>query len=155
MFKQFIRIFLSKFPDRFACLVIIIGIVCLGSFAYQTVGLPIQTASAESLNSAESANASAIAWAYSQKCFGDRIKPETIASGVHGAGNDAYDVKLSFTSLEYRVDLGTGGLHHIPVNHSLDMVVSQGKVISAYENYRDLVDDQVSGPVTGVSTDCI
>ena len=154
MFKKFLNIFLSKFPDRFACMVIIISIFSLASFAYQTVGLPIQTASAESLHTAEGANASAINWAYMQKCFGDRIKPETIVTDVSGTGNDAYDVKISFVSLEYKVDLGTGGLHHIPVNHSVYMVVSQGKVISAYENYRNLVYDQISGPITGVSTDC-
>jgi len=155
LFRKFVSIFLSKFPDRFACLVIIISIVCLGSFAYETVGLPIQTASAESLHSADGAAASAVNWAYLQKCFGDRIKPETVVTDVHSAGNDGYDVKLSFVSLEYKVDLGSGGLHHIPVNHSVDMVVSQGKVVSAYENYHDLIEGQVCGPAADVSTDCL
>lgn len=155
MFKKFISIFLSKFPDRFSCLVIIISIVSLGSFAYETVGLPIQTASAESLHTGDAAASSAVSWAYMQKCFGDRIKPDTIVTDVQGAGSDSYNVKLDFVSLEYKVDMGTGGLHHIPVNHSVEMVVANGKVVSAYEDYRDLINDQVFGPVTDVSTECL
>ncbi|HTY90698.1 MAG TPA: hypothetical protein VMC84_05920 [Methanocella sp.] len=154
MFKKFLSIFISKFPDRFACLVIIISIFSLGSFAYDTVGLPIQTASAESLNTADGAVQSAVGWAYMQKCFGDRIKPDTIVTDVQSSGNDVYNIKLSFVSLAYKVDQGTGGLHHIPVNHSVEMVVSRGKVVSAYENFHDLINGQVSGPIACISTDC-
>lgn len=151
MLKKFISIFLSKFPDRFACLVIIISIFSLGSFAYETVGLPIQTASAESLTTSDAANTTAINWVYMQKCFGDRIKPETVNTTVNSAGNGDFSVKVNFVSLEYTVDLETGGLHHIPVNHTVDMLVSRGKVISAEESMRDLINGQVFGPVTDVS----
>jgi hypothetical protein len=150
MLKKFISIFLSKFPDRFAYLVIIICIIVLGSFAYETVGLPIQTASAEGLAS-DNAASTAIGWVYMQKCFGDRIKPETVNVTAGAAGNGAYHVNVDFVSLEYRVDLGTGELHHIPVNHTVAMLVSQGKVISAAEGLRDLINSQVYGPVTDVS----
>jgi hypothetical protein len=151
MLKKFISIFLSKFPDRFAYLVIIICIIVLGSFAYETVGLPIQTASAEGPLTGNSAASAAIGWVYMQKCFGDRIKPDTVSVTTGAAGNGAYHVNVDFVSLEYRVDLGTGELHHIPVNHTVAMFVSQGKVISAAEGLRDLINAQVYGPVTDVS----
>jgi hypothetical protein len=150
MLKKFISIFLSKFPDRFACLVIIICIIVLGSFAYETVGSPIQTASAEGFVSDNAASA-AMGWVYMQKCFGDRIRPDTVNVTTGAAGNGAYHVTVDFVSLEYKVDLGTGELHHIPVNHTVSMLVSQGKVISAAEGLRDLVNGQVYGPVTDVS----
>jgi len=148
MLKKFISIFLSKFPDRFACLVILICIIVLGSFAYETVGLPIQTASAMTGDNAAS---TAIGWVYMQKCFGDRIKPDTVHVDTGAAGNGAYHVTVDFVSLEYKVDLGTGELHHVPINHTVAMLVSQGKVISAAEGLRDLINDQVYGPVTDVS----
>jgi hypothetical protein len=154
MFKKFLSIFLSKFPDRFACLVIIIGIFTMGSFAYETVGLPIQTATAES-SGVDGATASAVNWAFMQKCFGDRIRPETIVTDVHSVGDGAYRVKIDFVSLEYTVDLETGGLHHVPVNHTVDMLISQGKVLKASESMRDLINDQACGPVTDVSRECL
>lgn len=149
--KKFASIFLSKFPDRFACLVIIVCIFTLGSFAYETVGLPIQPASAEGAPSGEAASNAAISWVYTQKCFGDRIKPDTILASAEPAWDGAYHIKVDFVSLEYKVDLGTGGLHHIPVNHTVAMLVSQGKVVSAVEGLRDLINDQVYGPLTDVS----
>ncbi len=148
MIRKFVSIFLSKFPDRFACLVIIICIIVLGSFAYETVGLPIQAASALT---GENAASTAIGWVYAQKCFGDRIKPETVSSCTRAAGDGAYRVTVDFVSLEYRVDLDTGALHHIPVNHTVAVLVSQGKVVSAAEGLRDLINGQVYGPVNDVS----
>jgi hypothetical protein len=151
MLKKFISIFLSKFPDRFACLVIIICIIVLGSFAYETVGMPIQTASAEGAQTGDNAASAAMGWVYMQKCFGDRIRPDTIKVTSGAAGNGAYHVTVDFVSLEYKVDLGTGELHHTPVNHTVAILVSQGKVISAAEGLRDLINGQVYGPVTDVS----
>jgi len=148
MLKKFISIFLSKFPDRFAFLVIIVCVIVLGSFAYETVGLPVRTASAMT---GDSAAGTAIGWVYTQKCFGDRIKPDTVHATTGTADYGAYRVTVDFVSLEYKVDLGTGELHHIPVNHTVAMLVSQGKVISAAEGLRDLINGQVYGPVTDVS----
>ncbi len=148
MLKKFVSIFLSKFPDRFACLTIIICIIVLGSFAYETVGLPVQSASAMT---GENAASTAIGWVYMQKCFGDRIKPETLHASTDTVGEGAYHVTVDFVSLEYKVDLGTGELHHVPVNHTVAMLVSQGKVTAAAEGLRDLVNGQVYGPVTDVS----
>lgn len=150
MFKDFLSIFVSRFPDRFACLVIIVSIFCTGSLAYETVGLPIQTADA-TVTGSEGATSSAISWVNMQKCFGDRIKPETIVTDVHNTGNNDYSVTIYFESLKYKVEPGTGCLHHVPVNHTVDMLVSQGKVITAYENGRDLINDQAYGPVFDIS----
>lgn len=150
MFKDFLSIFMSRFPDRFACLVIIIGIFCTGSYAYDTVGLPIQPATA-TVTGTESANASAISWVSTQKCFGDRIRPETIVTDIHNAGNGDYSVTINFESLKYKVEPVTGSLHHVPVEHTVDMLVSRGKVSSAYENGRDLINDQVYGPAIDVT----
>jgi hypothetical protein len=86
-----------------------------------------------------------------QRCFGDRIKPDTVITSVKPAWDGAYRVTVDFVSLEYKVDLGSGELHHVPVNHTVALLVSQGKVISAAEGLRDLVNDQVYGPVTDVS----
>lgn len=151
MIKKFISIFISKFPDRFACMVIIICIIVSGSFAYETVGLPIQTASAQDTPTVGSASSAAIDWVHSQQCFGDRIKSDTIRSAASVAGDGSYQVTVDFVSLEYKVDLGSGELHHIPVNHTVAMLVSRGKVVSAAEGLRDLINGQVYGPVTDVS----
>ncbi len=154
MLKKFISIFLSKFPDRFACLVIIICIIVSGSFAYETAGLPIQSASAEGFPGDSALNAG-IGWIYTQKCFGDRIRPETIVSSVEPAQNGEYHVMVDFVSLEYKVDPGSGELHHVPVNHTVAMLVSHGKVISAAEGLRDLINGHVSGPVTDMARECL
>jgi hypothetical protein len=155
VFKKFISIFISKFPDRFAYVVILIGIISMGTFAYETVGLPIQIASAEGVSGTDAATNAAVGWVYGQKCFGDRIKPETVRAMADPQGGSLYGVTIDFVSLEYKVDLESGGLHHIPVNHTVDMAVSNGKVLSAVEGFRDLVVAQASGPVTDVSTECL
>ncbi len=151
MLKKFVSIFLSKLPDRFACLVIIICIIVLGSFAYETVGLPIQAASAEGTLTGDDAAGAGLGWIYAQKCFGDRIRPETVVTSAAPAGDGAYHVTVDFVSLEYKVDLGSGELHHIPVNHTVAMLVSQGEVVSAAEGFRDLINGQADGPVNDVS----
>ncbi len=153
LLKKFLSIFLLQFPDRFACLVIILGIVSLGSFAYDTVGLPIQTASAEGASGGDSAVNAAVNWVYLHKCFGDRIRPDTIRASVLPADGGSYRVTLDFTSLEYRIDLDTGGLHHIPFNHTVDLLVAHGRVVSAAEGLRDLIRDPAYGPVTVVSSE--
>ncbi len=153
MFKKFASIFLNKLPDRLACLIIIISIFSVGSFAYETVGLPIQTASAEVIASNDSAASAAVSWVCVQKCFGDRINPDSINTTVQSLGTGIYNVKVNFVSLEYKVDLNTGGLHHIPVNHTVDTRISGGKVVSAYEDLRDLIHNPIDGPVTDMSRD--
>lgn len=117
VFRKFASIFLNKLPDRLACLIIIISIFSLGSFAYETVGLPIQTASAEVVATNDSAAGAAVNWVYLQKCFGDRINPDTVNTTVLSEGNGIYHVKVNFMSLEYKVDLNTGGLHQIGRAH--------------------------------------
>jgi hypothetical protein len=153
VFKKFASIFLNKFPDRLACLIIIISIFSVGSFAYETVGLPIQTASAEAVATNDSAASAAVNWVYLQKCFGDRINPDSVNTTVLSHENGIYHVKVNFVSLEYKVDLNTGGLHHIPVNHTVDTSISNGKVVSAVEEFRDLINNQVGGPVTDMSVE--
>ncbi len=154
MHKKFLSLFISKLPDRFAFVVLVISILSLGSFAYENVGFPIQIANAET-SGVDGAKTSALNWVFMQKCFGDRIKPDTVVMDVHHVGDNSYRILVDFVSLEYKVDLHTGGLHHIPVNHTVDMLVAQGHVVRASESLRDLLHDQVSGPVTGVSRECI
>jgi hypothetical protein len=153
VFKKFASIFLNKLPDRLACLIIIISIFSVGSFAYETVGLPIQTASAEVIASNDSAASAAVNWVYMQKCFGDRINPDSVNTTVLSSDNGIYQVQVNFVSLEYKIDLNTGGLHHIPVNHTVDTRISGGKVVSAVEDLRDLIHNQVGGPVTDMSVE--
>jgi hypothetical protein len=155
MFSKFISIFLSKFPDRLACLVIIVGILCMGSFAYETVGLPIGAASAQGGFDGTAATTSAISWIYTQKCFGDHVQPETMNTSVRSEGSGLYGVRVDFVSLEYTIDLETGGLHHVPVNHTVDMVVSQDKIVTAVENYRDMANAPVRSLVVNLGREYV
>ncbi len=155
MFRKFATIFLNKLPDRLACLIIIISIFSVGSFAYETVGLPIQTASAEVVATNDSAATAAVNWIYLQQCFGEHINPDSVNTTVLSNDNGVYNVKVDFVSLEYKVDLNTGGLHHIPVNHTVDTRVSGGKVVSAVEDLRDLIHNPIGGPVTDMSVEYI
>jgi hypothetical protein len=155
MLKKFISIFLSKLPDRFACLVIIICIIVSGSFAYETVGLPVGAASARDALTADSAANAAVGWVYMQKCFGDNIKSDTVVSSVAPAGEGSYHETVDFVALKYKVDMGSGELHHVPVNHTVAVLVSRGRVTAAAAGLRDLINDQVSGPVAGVSLEYV
>jgi hypothetical protein len=151
MLKTFISIFLSKFPVRLACLALIVSIFVLSSFAYDTVGPPFRIAGAATVPSGDPAQGEAINWVYTQKCFRDHIVPDTIVASTEPVRDGACNVNVNFVTLEYRVDPGTGGLHHIPVNHTVSVLVSQGKVVSASEGLRDLINGQVYGPVACVS----
>lgn len=139
MYREFISIFLSKLPDRFACLIIIVSIISLGSFAYDNVGLPIGTASAETIPSDVAATHTAVNWINMQPSLGDRINSDSIKTTTDAMGSGLYHVTVDFTSLEYKVDTTTGGIHHISANHALDMLVSGGRVVSAVENMCDLM----------------
>jgi hypothetical protein len=151
MLKTFISIFLSKFPDRLACLALIVSIVVLSSFAYDTAGPPFRIAGAATAPSGDPAPDAAIGWVYTQKCFSGHIVPDTIVTSTEPAPDGACNVNVDFVTLEYRVDPWTGGLHHIPINHTVSVLVSQCKVVSASEGLRDLINGQVYGPVAGVS----
>lgn len=153
MLRKFVTLFLSKLPDRLSCLIIIVCIVTLGSFAYETVGLPIQTASAQATSPADNAATAAISWVNAQNTFVDRINHSYINTSSVAADNGAYHVTVDFTSLEYKVDRASGGIHHIPVNHTISMMVDNGKVMSAIDGIHDLMADYANSPLADVSRD--
>jgi hypothetical protein len=153
VFREFISIFLSKLPDRLALVILVVSIICLGSFAYEHVGLPIQTASAQTLPNNTNATSIAVSWLSIQKCFGDNIMPGTINTTIQSASNGTYCMTVDFISMIYRVDPVTGGLHHVEQSHRVAVIVQNGMVVSAMENTRDLINGQIITPLSDVYRD--
>lgn len=152
MFGKFLSIFISKAPDRLVYLILIISVLSLGTFAYDHVGMPIQMASASSDASLTSKGAvdAAVNWVYEQKCFGDRIKLDSMNATAGQPSNGGYDVLVKFDSLEYMTDINTGALHHLPVSHSIDVRVVDGKVAYAAEGFQNLMQEQENGPLSNL-----
>jgi len=151
VYRKFISIFLSKLPDRLAYLIIVVSIISLASFAYDNVGFPIGTASAETISPNVAATNTAVSWINIQPSLGDRINSDSIKTTTGAMGNGLYHVTVDFSSLEYNVDATTGGIHHISANHTLDMLVSGNKVVSAVENMCDLLNNQANSPLADLS----
>jgi len=151
VFREFASIFLRRLPDRFVLVILVVSIVSMGSFAYENVGLPIQTASAQVAPDGANATSVAICWLSVQACFGDHILPDTINSSVLSAVNGTSRIAVNFNSLIYRIDPITGGLHHANVSHSVEITVQNGRVVSALENSSNLLDGPVTSPMSDVA----
>lgn len=153
MFKKFLSLFISQAPWRFVYVVLVISIISMGSYAYQNAGDVIglkASASSDISYTKESAVTAANNWIYAQTCFGDRINPGTLNMTFNGVGIGSYEAMATFSALDYKIDMETGALHHLSANHTVNMHIVNGRVVSATEGFRDLVRYQISGPVASV-----
>jgi hypothetical protein len=132
---------------RFVYLVLIISTISMGWFAYENAGDVIGLkASAASDVTYTQDNALQIAtnWIYGQTYFGDRVIALNLS--CKSSGPMSYDAYATFTALNYKVD-ATGALHHLPMNHTVDIKIIRGNIVSVVEGARDILKDPQTGPM--------